>query len=60
MSKLSFALDGYGVAYEQSVSPGTTVDSSEQITIRFRNINYTEPEKIEEITDDVTASEEEG
>ena len=43
MSKLPITMDGYGVAYEQSVSPNSIVDGSEEIIVRLREINYTEP-----------------
>ena len=50
LSKLSIVMDGYGVAYAQSVSPYSIVDSSTNITISFREINYVEktPETEEE------------
>jgi len=43
MSKLPITMDGYGVAYEQSISPNSIVDGSEEIIVRLREINYTEP-----------------
>ena len=43
LSKLSIVMDGFGVAYSQSVAPYSVVDSSTNITISFREINYTEP-----------------
>ena len=57
LSKLSFKLDGYGIAYEQSVSPGSSVDSSTEITIRFRDINYTEKEENTEVEESSTVEE---
>ena len=42
LSKLSIVMDGYGVAYAQSIAPYSIVDSSTTITISFREINYTE------------------
>ncbi|MBO7697683.1 MAG: PASTA domain-containing protein, partial [Erysipelotrichaceae bacterium] len=43
LSKLPIVMDGYGVAYSQSVAPGTLADQNTNITVNFRDINYTEP-----------------
>lgn len=47
LSKLPITLNGYGVAYEQSVVPGTSVDGSVDIIIKLRDINY-----VEEVVED--------
>ena len=61
LSKLPIKMDGYGVAYEQSVAPGSSISANQEITIRFRDIRYEEKaeetENTEEETD--TSSEEE-
>ena len=38
-------MEGFGVAYEQSVSPGSIADPSKEIIVRFREINYPEETK---------------
>ncbi len=48
LSGLPITIDGYGVAYEQSIVPGTSVDGSIEIIIRLREINYVEPNIVEE------------
>ena len=48
LSKLSIVLDGFGVAYEQSIAPNTVVDSTSNLIIKFRDINYVEPVVVEE------------
>ncbi|MBQ6334338.1 MAG: penicillin-binding protein [Erysipelotrichaceae bacterium] len=48
LSKLSIKMDGYGVAYEQSIAPGSGIDASSELTIRFRDINYVEETATEE------------
>ncbi|MBQ2509678.1 MAG: hypothetical protein II529_02525, partial [Erysipelotrichaceae bacterium] len=53
MSKLPITMDGYGVAYEQSVSANSIVDGSEEIIIRLREIKYTEP-VVEEVPESDT------
>ncbi len=42
LSRIPIVLDGYGVAYEQSIPQGTTVDSNTEIRISFKDINYQE------------------
>ncbi|MCR5095723.1 MAG: penicillin-binding protein [Erysipelotrichaceae bacterium] len=42
MSCLPITLKGYGVAFEQSVSPGSIVNSDTEIAISFREINHQE------------------
>ena len=42
MSRLPITLKGYGVAFEQSVSPGSIVNSDTEIAISFREINHQE------------------
>ena len=54
LSKLSFVLDGYGVAYEQIPMAGSVVNKGNSITVYFRDINYTEPQ-IEPIENEETA-----
>ena len=42
LTSLPITLDGYGVGYEQSLTPGTIVDGSIEIIIKLRDINYVE------------------
>lgn len=42
LTNLPITLDGYGVAYEQSLAPETLVDGSVEIIIKLREINYVE------------------
>ena len=51
LSRLPITLKGYGVAYEQSVSAGSIVDSNSQIEISFREINH-EEETVAEKTEE--------
>ena len=51
LSRLPITLNGFGVAYEQSVSPGSIVNNDTEITINFRDINQVEEAKSEEKTD---------
>ena len=44
LSGLSIRMEGYGVAYEQSLAPGSSIDPSVEFTIKFREINYVEKE----------------
>ena len=44
LTNLPITMDGYGVAYEQSMPAYTVVDGSTEIIIKLRNINYVEPE----------------
>ena len=44
LTNLPITMDGYGVAYEQSMPADTVVDGSTEIIIKLRNINYVEPE----------------
>ena len=59
LSKLPIVMDGFGVAYEQSVSPNSIVDNNTEITIKLHEINY--QEKIEpetqENTEDIAENE---
>lgn len=50
LTSLPITLDGYGVAYEQSIAPNTVADGSVEIIIKLRDINYTEP-VVDEATD---------
>ena len=50
LSRIPIVLDGYGVAYEQSIPQGTTVDSNTEIRISFKDINYQE-KPVEEATE---------
>ena len=43
LSNLPITLDGYGVAYQQSILPDSVVDGSIEIIIRLHEINYVEP-----------------
>ena len=43
LTNLPITMDGYGVAYEQSVLPNTIVDGSTEIIIKLHDINYVEP-----------------
>lgn len=43
LSGLPFVLDGYGIAYAQSIEPHTTYDGKSEILINFRPIDYIEP-----------------
>jgi penicillin-binding protein 2B len=51
LSRLPITLNGYGVAFEQSVSPGSIVDNNSQISISFEDINKTEEVKPVENSD---------
>lgn len=55
LSGLSIRMEGYGVAYEQSLAPGSSIDPSVEFTIKFREINYMEKEAeaSEENTSDI-------
>lgn len=44
LSNLPIQLNGYGVAYEQSIPIDSVVDGSEEIVIKFREINYVDEE----------------
>ena len=48
MSKLPITINGYGVVYEQSISPNSIVDKNQEIEIKLHEINYVEPEITEE------------
>lgn len=37
-SGLPIVLDGYGIAYEQSLSPGSTLDTNTELIIKFKDI----------------------
>ena len=39
LSHVSIKMDGFGIAYEQSIAPGTILQSGDEITIRFHDIN---------------------
>jgi len=52
LTNLPITIDGYGVAYEQSVSPNTLVDGSYEIIIRLRDINY-----VDTVQNDVAVEE---
>ena len=43
LTNLPITLHGYGVAYEQSLAPGSIGDGSVEIIIKLREINYVEP-----------------
>ncbi len=58
LSRLPIKMDGYGVAYEQSLAPGSSVDPSQEITIRFREINHVE-ENVEKADEEADNSESE-
>lgn len=58
LTNLPITMDGYGVAYEQSISPSTSVDGSVEIIIKLRDINYIEP-IIEENSIDATVEDSE-
>ncbi|MBR4469884.1 MAG: penicillin-binding protein [Erysipelotrichaceae bacterium] len=47
LSGLSIRMEGFGVAYEQSIAAGSSIDPSTEITIRFREINYVEKEEVQ-------------
>jgi penicillin-binding protein 2B len=55
LSGLSIRMEGDGVAYEQSLAPGSSIDPSVEFTIKFREINYMEKEAeaSEENTSDI-------
>ena len=49
LSGLAFKLDGYGIVYEQSVSPGTLVDSETVIEVKLHELPNPNPqEKVQE------------
>lgn len=48
LSGLSIRMEGFGVAYEQSIAAGSSIDPSTEITIRFREINYVEKEEVQD------------
>ncbi len=58
LSRLPIKMDGYGVAYEQSLAPGSSVDPSQEITIRFREIKHVE-ENVEKADEEADNSESE-
>ena len=45
LSRIPMKMEGYGVAYEQSVEPGSIADPDKEIIIRFREINYPEEQE---------------
>ncbi len=45
LSGIPIMMEGYGVAYEQSIPAGSSVNSSSEVTIRFREINHQEEEE---------------
>jgi len=49
LSGLSITIEGYGVAYEQNIEPYSSVNKSDNITVKLRDINYVE--SVEEIDD---------
>ena len=61
ISGLAFNLSGYGVAYDQSIAQGTSVDSSTEINIFFKQIDsYVDVvPKEEPLQDDTFESEDE-
>ena len=59
MSGIAFNFEGYGVCYEQSLPAGTGVSTSDEITVRFRQIDsYVETNIPEEENEEVETLEE--
>ncbi|MBQ6478315.1 MAG: penicillin-binding protein [Erysipelotrichaceae bacterium] len=42
LTKLPIVIDGYGVVYEQSLSPGSIADKKQEISVRLHEIHYPE------------------
>ena len=61
MSKIPIVIDGFGVVYEQSISPNTIVDTNTEITVKLHEINYVEEETEtqETTTEDIEDTENE-
>lgn len=38
LSNFAFSFDGFGIAYEQSISPGETVSKTDEVIIKFKQI----------------------
>ena len=54
LTNLPITLNGYGVAYEQSIAADSVVDGSIDIIVKLRDINYVEPpqnETVEEVSE---------
>ena len=59
LSGLAINLDGYGVAYDQSINPGTTIGDGEEVTIYFNQIDsYFTGQSTEIDTEEETAASE--
>ena len=50
-------MNGYGIVYEQSVSPNSIVDGSQEIEVKLHEINYVEPEIVSEDNQDAEKQE---
>ena len=48
LSKLNIIINGFGVAYEQSILPNTKIDKSTDLIIKLRDIDYIEEKPVEE------------
>ena len=57
MSKLPITMNGYGIVYEQSISPNSIVDGSQEIEVKLHEINYVEPEIVSEDNQDAEKQE---
>lgn len=56
LSHVSIKMDGFGVACEQSLPPGTVLQPGEEIVIRFRDINQKE-EQTQEPEEEIAESD---
>ena len=59
LSGIPFTLNGYGIVSEQSVSPGTTVDSNSNVVITFKSIESSVDTSNKEEVDDENIEENE-
>ena len=57
LSHVSIKMDGFGIAYEQSMAPGTVIQSGDEIVIRFHDINQKE-ETAEKTAEEYTENNE--
>ena len=39
ISGISITLNGYGVAYEQSISPNSSISKDDNVVVNFKSIN---------------------
>ena len=58
MSKLPITIEGYGVAYEQSISPNTVYDGASELKVKLKDIQYVEEVLEPEVPEELSNNEE--